>query len=134
MQIIQVSQYGRPDPHRGATVSPEPLAQLIEDIADAAGYEGAFHISLSPDGYPGLFGRRVPERARPCAIWPVVCARRGSDIFGQALCERSFHRAESLSREGAQTHATKGLASKYSNHLMTDGRFVGPWLGTAGSS
>ena len=39
-----------------AAVSPVPLARLIEQIADTAGYEGAFHISLSGEHLPAFSG------------------------------------------------------------------------------
>ncbi len=39
-----------------AKISSKSPAQHIEDIADAVGYEGAFFISLSPEGCPAFSG------------------------------------------------------------------------------
>jgi CubicO group peptidase (beta-lactamase class C family) len=105
-----------------ATVSPVPLAQLIEDIADAAGYEGAFHISLSPDGYPAFSGGGCLS-ARDLARFGLLFAREGRDIFGKPFASAAFI-AESLSRNAPKLTPPKDWL-KYSNHLMTDGRFIG---------
>lgn len=105
-----------------ATVSPKPMAQIIEDIADAAGYEGAFHISLSPDGYPAFSGGGCLS-ARDLARFGLLFARRGQDIFGQPFASVAFL-ARSLSRDALKLSPPKDWM-RYSNHVMTDGRFVG---------
>lgn len=105
-----------------ATVSPKPLARLVEDIADAAGYEGAFHISLSPDGYLAFSGGGC-QSARDLARFGLLFARRGQDISGKPFANASFM-AHSLLRDALRLTPPKDWL-KYSNHLMTDGRFVG---------
>ena len=105
-----------------AAVSPKPLAQLVEDIVDAAGYEGAFHISLSPDGFPAFSGGGCLS-VRDLARFGLLFARAGSDISGKPFANAAFI-AHSLSREAPKLTPPKDWL-RYSNHLMTDGRFVG---------
>jgi len=105
-----------------AAVSPKPLAQHIEDIADAAGYEGGFHISLSPDGFPAFSGGGCLS-ARDLARFGQLFARQGCDIHGTPFANVSF-------LSGSLTRAAPSLAApkewlRYSNHMMTDGRFLG---------
>lgn len=49
-----------------AKYSPKSLTKHIEEIADAIGYEGSLHISISPDGYPA-FSRAGCMSARDLA-------------------------------------------------------------------
>ena len=105
-----------------AAVSPRPLALHIEDIADAAGYEGAFHISRSPDGFPAFSGGGCLS-ARDLARFGLLFARAGRDISGKPFANAAFI-AHSLSRDAPKLTPPKDWL-RYSNHLMTDGRFVG---------
>lgn len=105
-----------------ATVSPISLAQQVEQIADAAGYEGAFHISLSPEGLPAFSGGGCLS-ARDLARFGLLLARKGRDIFGAAITNAGFL-ANNLSRDAPKLKPPKNWL-RYSNHLMTDGRFVG---------
>ncbi|MFT4782721.1 MAG: CubicO group peptidase (beta-lactamase class C family) [Paracoccaceae bacterium] len=105
-----------------AAVSPKPLAQLIEDIADAAGYEDAFHISRSPDGFPAFSGGGCLS-ARDLARFGLLFARAGRDISGKPFANSKFL-TQSLSRDAPKLTPPKDWL-RYSNHLMTDGRFVG---------
>ncbi|MGB7243246.1 MAG: serine hydrolase domain-containing protein [Sulfitobacter sp.] len=105
-----------------ATVAEKPLAQLVEDIADAAGYEGVFHISLSPEGYPAFSGGGCLS-ARDLARFGLLFARSGRDIFGKTFANATFI-AQSLSRDAPKLSPPKDWL-RYSNHTMTDGRFIG---------
>jgi CubicO group peptidase (beta-lactamase class C family) len=105
-----------------AAVSPRPLALHIEDIADATGYEGAFHISRSPDGFPAFSGGGCLS-ARDLARFGLLFARAGRDISGKPFANAAFI-AHSLSRDAPKLTPPKDWL-RYSNHLMTDGRFVG---------
>jgi len=105
-----------------AAVSPKPLAQLVEQVADAVGYEGAFHISCSPDGFPAFSGGGCLS-ARDLARFGLLFARAGSDILGKPFANAAFI-AHSLSRDAPKLTPPKDWL-RYSNHLMTDGRFVG---------
>lgn len=105
-----------------AARSPVPLAMQIERIADAAGYEGAFHISLSKDGHPAFSGGGCLS-ARDLARFGLLIARNGQDLFGSALANEAFL-TNSLTRPAPSLAPPKQWL-RYSNHLMTDGRFVG---------
>ena len=105
-----------------AKCSPKSLAAHIEEIADAIGYEGAFHISLSPDGYPAFSGGGCLS-ARDLARFGLMFARKGLDIHGADFANSAFL-SKSLSRNAPNLSKPKEWL-RYSNHLMTDGRFVG---------
>ena len=102
--------------------SPKSLAKHIEEIADAIGYEGAFHISLSPDGYPAFSGGGCLS-VRDLARFGLMFAREGLDIHGAEFADSVFM-SKSLSRNAPSLSQPKEWL-RYSNHLMTDGRFVG---------
>lgn len=104
-----------------ATVSPVPMLSHIDAIADAAGYEGAFHISLSPEHLPALSGGGCLS-ARDLARFGLLFARNGRDIHGEPFANSEFL-TTSLSRQ-APTMTPPKEWLRYSNHLMTDGRLV----------
>lgn len=104
-----------------AAVSPVPLTALIEQIADAAGYEGAFHVSLSADGYPAFSGGGCLS-ARDLARFGLLIAREGRDLFGRPLGNAEFLR-RSLTRAAPALTPPKDWL-RYSNHMMTDGRVI----------
>ena len=105
-----------------AKMSPKSLTKHIEEIADAIGYEGSFHISLSPDGYPAFSGGGCMS-ARDLARFGLLFARDGLDIHGLEFANSTFM-SESLSRNSPSLSNPKEWL-RYSNHLMTDGRVVG---------
>ena len=102
--------------------SPKSLAEHIEEIADAIGYEGAFHISLSPDGYPAFSGGGCLS-VRDLARFGLMFAREGLDMHGAEFANSVFM-SKSLSRHAPSLSQPKEWL-RYSNHLVTDGRFVG---------
>jgi len=105
-----------------AAASPRPLLAEIEVIADAAGYEGALHISLSPEGLPAISGGGCLS-ALDLARFGQIFARGGRDPFGRQVANADFLHA-SLHRT---PHGMKPPRDwlRYSNHLMTDGRLLG---------
>ena len=103
-------------------VCPHPLSAEIEAIADAVGYEGAFHISLSPDQHPAFSGGGCLS-ARDLARFGLLFARQGRDIHGAPFASTNFLR-RSLSRPALTMSPPKDWL-RYSNHIMTDGRLVG---------
>lgn len=105
-----------------ATVSTVPLATHIEEIADAVGYEGAFHISLSKEGYPAFSGGGCLS-ARDLARFGLFIARHGQNLFGQPLANQNFLKQSLSRRAPSMPHPKQWL--RYSNHLMTDGRLLG---------
>lgn len=108
-----------------ATVAPEPLARRIEAIADAAGYAGAFHISTSPDGHPAFSGGGCLT-ARDLVRFGLLIFRGGRGVDGAQVGFPAFTR-DSLARQAPTLSPTRSWV-RYSNHLMTNGR----WLGHAG--
>ena len=105
-----------------AAVSPVPLLRLLEEIADAAGYEDAFHVSLSPEGLPALSGGGCLS-TRDLARFGLLLARGGRGAAGGAVGDPAF-------TAGALTRPAPHLAPprdhiRYSRHLMTDGRRIG---------
>lgn len=105
-----------------AAVSPEPLAAQLETIVDAVGYEGAFHISLSRDGYPAFSGGGCLS-ARDLARFGLFIARGGRDLSGRPVANQEFFEHSLVRTAPALSPPKQWL--RYSNHLMTDGRVVG---------
>ena len=103
-------------------ISEKTPAQHIEEIADAIGYEGAFYISLSPEGYPAFSGGGCLS-ARDLARFGLIFTREGKNIAGQPFANEKFL-SKSLSRPAPSLSEPKDWL-RYSNHVMTDGRFVG---------
>lgn len=97
--------------------------QRLEAIADAAGYEGGCYISLSPDLLPALSGG-VCLSARDLARFGLLLARRGTgDDNPGAVGDAEF-------TESSRTRQAPALSPerdwvRYSNHLMTDGHWIG---------
>lgn len=105
-----------------AKVSSKTIQQHIEDIADAVGYEGAFHISLSPEGYPAFSGGGCLS-AKDLARFGLIFTREGKDIDGRPFANNEFL-SQTISRAAPTLSEPKNWL-RYSNHLMTDGRLVG---------
>lgn len=104
-----------------AAVSPISMLAQIEAVADAAGYEGALHISLSPEHLPALSGGGCLS-ARDLARFGLLLARNGRDIHGCVFGNTAFL-ARSLGRTAPALRPPKDVL-RYSNHLMTDGRLI----------
>ena len=101
------------------------LPARIEAIADAAGYEGSFHISLSPEGLPAFSGGGCLS-ARDLVRFGLLLAREGRAVFGPDACDAGFLR-DSLTRNAPLLGPKRGTI-RYCNQLMTNGR----WIGHAG--
>lgn len=101
------------------------LPARIESIVDAAGYEGSFHISLSPEGLPAFSGGGCLS-ARDLARFGLLLARKGRAVFGPDAFDSGFLRG-SLTRPAPLLGPKRGKI-RYSNQLMTNGR----WIGHAG--
>jgi CubicO group peptidase (beta-lactamase class C family) len=103
-------------------ISPVPLIEEIAAITDAVGYESALHISLSPEGLPAFSGGGCLS-ARDLARFGLLFARGGTDIHGTPFANTDFL-THSTSRAAPPLTPPKEWLH-YSNHLMTDGRFMG---------
>jgi len=91
---------------------PGGLLAEIERLTDAAGYEGTFHVSLSPERLPALSGGGCLS-ARDLARFGLMLARDGGEFL-----------RHSMQRDAPTLSPPKDWL-RYSNHLMTDGRFIG---------
>lgn len=102
-----------------AAISPVPLPQLIEEIADVVGYEGAFHISLSPEHLPAFSGGGCLS-ARDLARFGLLFTGQSDNtrIPNQDFLQYC------LSREAPALLPPRDWL-RYSGHLMTDGRLIG---------
>jgi CubicO group peptidase (beta-lactamase class C family) len=105
-----------------ASVSPQPLSTLIEDIVDAAGYEGAFHISVSSDQMPAFSGGGCIS-AIDLARFGLLLTRSGRGCTQTQVGSGDFL-SHSTTRGSKSLSPPKGWL-RYSNHLMTNGNIVG---------
>ena len=100
-----------------------PLRRQLAAIADAAGFEGAFHISCDRNGVPALSGGgclAVRDLVRLGLLYARVA--NGERVVGDPGFMLS-----SMSR-AAPRFAAPREHIRYSNHLFTNGR----WIGHAG--
>lgn len=103
---------------------PGQLPGLVACIVEEAGVAGAFHISLSPEGLPAFSGGGSTS-ASDLARFGQLLARVASEPSGTSW-NHALTRA-SLSRPAKTLPAPRDHV-RYSNHLMTNGR----WIGHAG--
>jgi CubicO group peptidase (beta-lactamase class C family) len=104
----------------------QSLLTDLEAIADAAGYAGSFHISMSRDQLPALSGGgclSVLDLARFGLLF--TRADSGDRETAAVVCPDFL--TTSLHRPAPRLAPPKDWL-RYSNHLMTNGR----WLGHAG--
>lgn len=99
-----------------------PLRRL-EAIADAAGYEGGFYISLSPDLLPALSGGACLS-ARDLARFGLLLARQGAGAESREEVGDAAFTELSRTRK-ASTLSPERCWIRFSNHLMTDGQWIG---------
>lgn len=98
------------------------LPARMAAIADAAGYEGAIHMSLSPDLLPAFSGGGCLS-ARDLARFGLLLARGGQAVSGSSVGSTAFTQA-ALSRQTLKLGPRRG-AVRYANHVMTNGRWIG---------
>jgi len=105
-----------------AALLPHPLSVEMEAICDAVGYEGAFHVTLSSELLPALSGGGCLS-ARDLARFGLLFGRQGRDIHGAQFANEAFL-GTSLARDTQPLRPPRDWL-RYSNHMMTDGRFLG---------
>lgn len=94
------------------------LTGMLRDITDAAGYENTFYLSTDRSGFPALSGGGCLT-ARDLARFGLLFARKGDELAGAGtFIEQSRSRA-------ALAFAAPRDWMKYSNHLFTNGRWIG---------
>ena len=100
------------------------LHARLTAICDAAGYEGALHMSLSPEMLPAFSGGGCLS-ARDLARFGLLLARMGRGVVGD-VGNAAFTEA-TLARPTLRLGPKRG-AVRYANQVMTNGR----WLGHGG--
>lgn len=100
--------------------SGRPLRAFLADITDAAGLEGAFHITMDREGVPTLSGGACLT-ARDLARYFSLFVRGGRGVSGEAVGSAAFIEQTLLS--GMPMQSYPGI--RYSNHLMVCGRTLG---------
>lgn len=101
--------------------SGRPLRLFLADIADAAGLEGALHITTDRKGVPTIEGGACLT-ARDLARYFSIYTRRGRGIDGAMVGSAQFI-TDALSAGVPMSAAFAG--KRYSNCLMVSGRSLG---------
>jgi CubicO group peptidase (beta-lactamase class C family) len=103
-------------------VAGRPLRELVLEIAEAAGFEGTFHMGTDRAGVPMLNGSGCLS-ARDLARYGQLFARGGIGVHGEAVGSKAFIDATRADRGTCYEGARAGI--RYSNHMATKGRWVG---------
>lgn len=101
-------------------VTGRPMRSFLSDIVDAAGLEGALHITTDREGFPTLDGGACLT-ARDLARYLSIFARRGRGVSGERIGSTAFLE-QSLS-SGVQMPSPYDNI-RYSNHLMVSGNTI----------
>lgn len=98
------------------------LPASLTDICDAAGYQGALHISQSPEGLPAFSGGGCLS-ALDLARFGLLFARGGAGVSGGTVGSPAFTQACRSAVLSPLLHSRPG--QRYAEHLMTDGTRIG---------
>ncbi|MDY6946222.1 MAG: serine hydrolase [Pseudomonadota bacterium] len=101
--------------------SGRPLRAFIADIVDAAGLEGAFHITTDREGVPTVEGGACLT-ARDLARYFSIFARRGVGIGGERVGSAAFME-KTLAAGVPMPEPYQSI--RYSNQMMLSGRCLG---------
>lgn len=101
--------------------SGRPLRAFLADIVDAAGLEGAFHITTDRDGVPTVEGGACLT-ARDLARYFAIFVRRGCGIAGESVGGPEFIE-QTLSSGVPMSQPYEGIC--YSNHIMVSDHSFG---------
>jgi CubicO group peptidase (beta-lactamase class C family) len=101
--------------------SGRPLRQFLADITDAAGIEGAFHMTTDREGVPTLSGGACLT-ARDLARYLAIFVRRGHGVRGEVVGSSSFIE-QTLSSGVPMPAPFDGI--RYSNHTYVSGSSLG---------
>lgn len=105
-------------------VTGQSLRAILAEIVDAAGFEGQLHVATDRLGVP-VMNSGLCLTARDLARYGAIFARRGWGADGRQVGSASFIE-RSLEGGLSMPEARKSL--RYSNHVNTNGR----WLGHGG--
>lgn len=98
------------------------LPAALASITDAAGYAGAFHISLSPEGLPAFSGGGCLS-ALDLARFGLLFARDFHGVGGESAGSAAYLR-QCRSAKGQPLSRSRPW-QRYAGHLMTDGTRIG---------
>jgi CubicO group peptidase (beta-lactamase class C family) len=101
--------------------SGRPLRTFLADIVDAAGLEGAFHMTTDREGVPTVEGGGCLT-ARDLARYFAIFARRGRGVGGEKVGSAAFI-DRTLSSGVPMPLPYEGV--RYSNQMMVSGRSLG---------
>jgi CubicO group peptidase (beta-lactamase class C family) len=101
--------------------SGRPLRAFLADIVDAAGLEGALHITTDREGVPTVEGGACLT-ARDLARYVALFVRRGHGVGGEKVGSASFL-DKTLSCGVPMPPPYEGI--RYSNHMMVCGHSLG---------
>jgi hypothetical protein len=101
--------------------SKRPLRAFLADIVDAAGLEGALHITTDREGVPTMEGGACMT-ARDLARYFSLFVRNGEGVNGKRVGSVSF---TSLSLAAGIPMPAPFNGIRYSNHLMVRGPCLG---------
>jgi CubicO group peptidase (beta-lactamase class C family) len=97
------------------------LSLWLADLADAAGVEGALHMTTDRTGFPSFSGG-ICLTARDLCRYGAVFARRGRGVDGRPFGSAAF--LDRTLEGGVPMPAPRGHL-RYSNQTNTDGVWVG---------
>ena len=98
------------------------LPDCLTQICDAAGFQGALHISQSPEGLPAFAGGACLS-ALDLARFGLLFARQGAGISGGTVGSPAFTQA---CRKATLPPLSRSRPhQRYAGHLMTDGTRIG---------
>lgn len=105
-------------------VGGRPVASWLADLADAAGVEGALHVTTDRTGFPLLNGG-ICLTARDLARYGAIFARMGQGVDGRDFGSAPFLQA---TLSGGIPMPAPRSQLRYSNQTNTNGH----WLGHGG--
>ncbi|UVK49940.1 beta-lactamase family protein (plasmid) [Mesorhizobium sp. AR02] len=98
------------------------LRDWLIEIAEAAGFEGCFHIACDREGVPVLSGGACLT-ARDLARYGLLFARKGEGIDGRRVGDAAF--IEETRRNPGPCYSKPNDWRRYSRQIATDGSFLG---------
>jgi CubicO group peptidase (beta-lactamase class C family) len=101
--------------------SDRPLRAFLADIVDAAGLEGALHITTDREGVPAMEGGACLT-ARDLARYLALFVRGGRGVCGESVGSPVFI---DRTLAGGVPMPSPYKALRYSNHFMVAGRLLG---------
>ena len=99
-----------------------PLRDWLTEIVEAAGFEGALHMSTDRAGFPIVDGGGCVS-IRDLARFGLLFARRGRGVQGRQVGDAAY--IEESARRPGTSFAPPRDWIRYSNQCFTNGRWIG---------